>query len=254
MKKFIAAMTAAFLIYSSFAPITEVRGVFAESDARYSRILSDNAVLYMDASLTVPWFTLPYSYYVKVLSVSGTSAKVEYKGDNSSRPSAKGYVAADELNFVDEIPSVVYPSLVLTVNQNCMLYKDVDFTIAETVTQNSTIDFYGILTRANGEKLIYGYVQTSSGDKYVGYLPVSAVYDFIVPQLPVSEPTSASASENPSSESSSEPNNSVGNNLQILIIVAVSVVAISIVYLLFRPTQSKVKDEVISKSEFYDDE
>lgn len=253
MKKFIAAITAAFLIYSSWAFAPADYRVYAEPGARYSRVLSDNAVLYMDASLTVPWFTLPYSYYVKVLSVSGTSAKVEYKGDNASRPSAKGYVAAEELNFTDEIPSPAYPSLVLTVNQNCMLYKDVDFTIAETVTQNSTIDFYGFLTRKNGEKLIYGYVQTSSGDKYVGYLPLSAVYDFTVPQLPVSEPTSASADDSPP-ESSSEPDNAVGNNLQILIIVAVSVVAISIVYLLFRPSQSKVKDEVISKSKFYDDE
>ena len=228
--------------------------VKADAATRYSRILSENAVLYMDAGLTVPWFTLPYSYYVKVLSVSGTAAKVEYKGDNGSRPSAKGYVSTDELNFTDEVPATAYPSLVLTVNQNCMLYKDVDFTIAETITQSSTVDFYGILTRKNGEKFVYGYVSAASGDKYIGYLPVDAVYDFTVPRLPVSKPTSASADDGQPDDSQSTANDSLGNNLQILIIVAISVVAISIVYLLFRPSPTKVKDEVVSKSEFDDEE
>ena len=44
------------------------------AEERYSRVLGENVVLYMDSSMTMPWFTLPYSYYVKVISVSGTAA------------------------------------------------------------------------------------------------------------------------------------------------------------------------------------
>ena len=91
---------------------------------KYSRILSEDVMMYMDSSLSVPWFTLPYSYYVKVLSVSGTSAKVEYRGDNPSRPSAKGYIKTEDLNFAEEIPQTPYPAVTLTVNQTCLLYKD----------------------------------------------------------------------------------------------------------------------------------
>ncbi len=250
MKKIIAALIASVILTANFAFIS------AKADEiKYSRILSSDVTLYMDAGMTVPWFTLPYSYYVKVLSIGGTSAKVEYKSDNPSKPSAKGYIAATELNLVDVPPATLCPSLILTVNQNCMLYKDTDFTITETITQNSTIDFYGILTRQSGEKYIYGYVNTQSGDKYIGYLSTNAVYAFTVPELPVEkppEPQSDESSEEPQSESKNE--NAMGNNLQILLIVAISVVAVSIVYLLFRPSPAKVKDEVITRSEFDDEE
>lgn len=130
----------------------------------------------MDSSLTVPWFVLPYGYYVKVLSINGVSAKVEYRGDTPAKPSAKGYVATDELHIVEEVPQVVYPALTLTVNQTCMLYKDTDFTITETITQNSTVDYYGILAKPDGEKYVFGLVSTTSGDKYLGYISINSVF------------------------------------------------------------------------------
>lgn len=250
MKKFIAALCAAVLLSTGVQPLQATA-----DELKYSRILSDGVVLYMDAGMTTPWFTLPYSYYVKIISVSGASAKVEYKSDNPSKPSAKGYILSSELNLVDAIPSVAYPSLVLTVNQNCMLYKDTDFTLTETVTQNSTIEFYGIFTRRNGDRYIYGYVNASSGDKYIGYISVGAVYDFTVPELPVEKPTLEPVESTSEKESESVKNDATfGNNLQILLIVAISVVAVSIVYLLFRPTPVKVKDEVITRSEFDEEE
>lgn len=207
----------------------------------------------MDSSLTVPWFTLPYGYYVKVLSVSGTSAKVEYRGDNPLKPSAKGYVGADELHLENETPSVLYPSLTLTVNQTCLLYKDNDFTITETVTQNSTADFYGILTRPNGEKYVYCFVNTTSGDKYLGYMSIKSFFSFSIPRLELPS-DNAQTDEPPSgNDTTYQQTPPLGSSVQFVVIIAVSAVAISIVYLLFKPSgKNRAKDEAITYNEFDD--
>ena len=223
------------------------------TETRYSRILSENVVLYMDSSLTVPWFTLPYTYYVKILSVGAASVKVEYRGDAPSKPSAKGYIATDELNVSTETPAVLYPSVTLTVNQTCMLYKDNDFTLTETVTQNSTVDYYGTLTRPNGEQLVYGLVTTTSGDKYLGYMSINSVFPFSIPRLKVEEESVTESEAEESLPEKQSQSASVGNGIQLAVIIAVSAVAISIVYLLFRPAgKGKVKDEAITDNEFDD--
>ena len=213
------------------------------ANEKYSRILSEDVMMYMDSSLSVPWFTLPYSYYVKVLSVSGTSAKVEYRGDNPSRPSAKGYIKTEDLNFAEEIPQTPY------------LYKDSDFTITETITQNSTADYYGTLTRHNGEKYIYCLVNTTFGDKYLGYMSINSVFPFSIPTLNVEREIDSSEDEESVTETNSEISSASGNSVQIVIIIAVSAVAISIVYLLFRPSGKRAaKDEAITSNEFGDDD
>lgn len=222
-------------------------------EVKFSRIVENDVTLYIDPSLTMEWFTLPVGYYVKVLSVSHTGAKVEYKCDNPTKPSAKGYIAIDHLNIVDSIPSTPYPSLILTVNQNCMLYKDIDLTISEMVTQNSTIDYYGLLTKPNGEKYVYGYVTTSSGDKYVGYVPVSAIKDFVIPSLPLTYPSKDTLNSELTFSESKPVTNTLGNSLQLVIIIAVSIIAISVVYLLFKPSSTKASDEVLTMDPFYDE-
>ncbi len=256
MKKSILVLVAMFIL--SIFPVCEATshyGVAAAGGARYSRIMSEDVVLYMDSSLAVPWFTLPYSYYVKVISINGSSAKVEYRGDNPSKPSAKGYIGTDELNIVEEEPPVLYPSLTLTVNQTCMLYKDSDFTFSETLTQNSTVDFYGTLVRPNGEKYVYGLATTNSGDKYLGYAPVSAVFSFTVPVLKIEEESTEESVAETTSEKEDEPvSAALGSGVQLAVIIGVSAVAISIVYLLFRPSgKGRAKDEAISDSRFDDD-
>ena len=204
--------------------------------------------------MTVPWFVLPYGYYVKVLSINGVSAKVEYRGDNPSKPSAKGYVATDELNITDETPQVVYPSLTLTVNQTCMLYKDTDFTITETITQNSTVDYYGILTKPGGEKYVYGLVSTTSGDKYLGYISINSVFSFAIPRSEPEEESIDESTTEQTSEQSGQTSSALGNGVQLAVIISVSAVAISIVYLLFRPSgKGNAKDEAITGNEFDDD-
>jgi len=157
------------------------------------------------------------------------------------------------MNLVNELPSSPYPNLTLTVNRTTLLYLDVDFSITETVTQNSTVDYYGTITRNNGSRYIYGFISASSGDKYVGYLPVDAVNDFIPPRQEFKPAADTTVKDDTKGDSAEKADNALGNNLQILLIVAISVVAASIVYFLFRPSTQKVKDEVITRSEIDDE-
>lgn len=222
-------------------------------EIRYSRIVSEGVYLYMDSSLSIPWFILPVGYSVKVLSVSATSAKVEYKGDSQKKPSAKGYIPIEHLNLLPSTPSPIYPSLILTVNQTCLMYKDLDFTISETVTPTSTVEYYGYTERLDGEKLVYGLICTTSGDKYVGFIPMTAVYDFVIPSLPIEEDEKESESILTESFTSPEISNTLGDSLQLVVIIAVSLVAVSIVYVLFHPSDKRVKDEVITSVELEDE-
>lgn len=216
---------------------------------RFSRVLTDGVMLYIDSTLTVEWFILPVGYYLKVLNVNHASTKVEYKSDNPSKPSVKGYISNEHLNIVQETPSVLYPNLVLTLNQNCLAYTDADFSITQTVTQNSTIDFYGMRTGVNGENFIYGFISTSSGDKYIGYIPSNAIRGFTPPSLPVESESESESFASIESMPSEQTANGLGNTLQIVIILAVSIVAISIVYQLFKPAPS-AKDEVLTMDDY----
>jgi hypothetical protein len=208
-------------------------------------------MLYIDSTLTIKWFELPVGYFVKVLSISHSSAKVEYKCDDRNLPSAKGYISTEHLNIVSEIPQVIFPSATFKVNQNCLLYTNTDLSIYETITQGSVLDYYGIIEKSDGKTYAYGFVKTLSGDEYVGYLLSSCLSDFKIPNLPIEKEEDEIQSSSDITSETNEPA-SYGNALQLVIIIAVSIVAISIVYLLFKPTPSKAKDEVATESEWDD--
>ena len=245
MKKFI--LFVALLLTISYSPVTA-----NAEEIRYSQIATEGVILYIDSTLTIKWFELPVGYCVKVLSISHSSAKVEYKSDDKNLPSAKGYVSTEHLNIVSEIPQVTFPSSTFRVNQNCLLYTDTDLSLSETITQGSVLNYYGIIEKGEGKTYVYGFVTTLSGDEYVGYILSSCLTDFKIPILPIEkeEDESQSSSEFTSETSQTE---SFGNTLQLVVIIAVSIVSISIVYLLFKPSPSKAKDEVKSESD-WDDE
>ena len=245
MKKIILFVALLFTI--SYTPLSA-----KAEEIRYSQIKTDGVMLYIDSTLTIKWFELPVGYYVKVLSISHSSVKVEYKSDDRSLPSAKGYVSTEHLNIVNEIPQIAFPSTTFKVNQNCLLYTDTDLSLSETVTQGSVLDYYGIIEKDDGKTYVYGFVKTLSGDEYVGYLLSSCLSDFKIPNLPIEKEEDLKESSSVITSETNQPQ-SYGNTLQLVIIVAVSIVAISIVYLLFKPSPSKAKDEVATESE-WDDE
>ena len=88
----------------------------------------------------------------------------------------------------------------------------------------------------------------------MGYMSINAVSEFTIPVLKVE---TEMPDESLSGESDSGKDNAAktGNGLQLAIIIAVSAVAISIVYLLFRPSgKGRAKDEALTSNEFDDND
>lgn len=239
MKKFISAL---FVLIAVFTPC-EI--ALADGDFNYSRILDENVVMYMDSDLASPWFTLPYSYYVRILSVGTKSVKVEYKGESANKPSVKGYIPIEKLNAASDV-SAPYPSVTFSIGASCLMFKDTNFNYAETIAENSVIDFYGTYIGKNGKEYVFGYVSAASGDNYMGYIEISSVINFAVPRLPVEVVKPEVESESEKTEQPVADGNALGDNLQIIIIVGISVVAISIVYLLFRPVPQRAREEALT--------
>ena len=86
-------------------------------------------------------------------------------------------------------------------------------------------------------------------------MSINSVFPFSIPTLNVEREIDSSEDEESVTETNSEISSASGNSVQIVIIIAVSAVAISIVYLLFRPSGKRAaKDEAITSNEFGDDD
>ena len=77
------------------------------------------------------------------------------------------------------------------------------------------------------------------------------IYDRGSRKVNIEKINTAYAKENFNSQN--HATNDLGNSLQLVVIIAVSLVSISIVYVLFRPSKPKAQDEVISLNEFEDE-
>jgi hypothetical protein len=74
----------------------------------YACVLSDTAYFYADASDRRGLFTLPKTYFVKILSVDTEYTKIEYGTNANGMQALIGYVKTHDLTFVDYIPTTPY--------------------------------------------------------------------------------------------------------------------------------------------------
>jgi len=236
MKKFIISAATIYMIILSFSFGLNAA---ADSDVKYSRILNETTAFYDESKEIL--FYLPYSYYVKVISVGSTYTSVSYQGGNGIIPVIEGYIKTENLNIVKVTPSNPYPDTTVMTKSADTLFSDSDLSLPKTIiSSKSSAYYYGKKTDTSGEDLIYVYC-----NKYIGYMRKSAFGTFTLALNSDPIETDSGNSES-DKESESVVKNTLGDSLQIFIIVGISVIAISIVYLLFRPS-GKVKDEVISK-------
>ncbi|MBQ7643281.1 MAG: hypothetical protein IJS67_05205, partial [Clostridia bacterium] len=85
-------------------------------------------------------------------------------------------------------------------------------------------------------------------------IPKTALLNFAMPALAVIEPSSEPPEPlSETTESVERVSDGLGDNLQVVIVLGISVVAISIVYLLFRPSPEKAKEEAVSRRDFNDE-
>lgn len=239
LSRFAAAISIFFVAGISliFSPPCPVR---AETDS-YFRVLSKNAYVYADPELSEKLFIVPETYYVKAETYNSVYARVVYGDDDGEYPVIVGYMSSENLTA-----SAIVPSSPFAVIKVSSLYSDVLFQDAArkralfNVPCDSFMYLYGSHF-SNGSELCYVYYRNK-----LGYIDKNSLSDFVIPKnkdpLPVeNEPLNNNEiSESPKTRSSIS-----GETLQIIIIVGISVVSISVVYVLFKPQKNKVpvKDE-----------
>ena len=230
-----------------FALCRSYTTVFAQSTTMsvttgYSRILDENTVFYADPGCTIAKFVLPYGYFVKVLAVTEDSVAVRYMDESANIPARDGFILT-KCYYPCEYTSTdsPYPDCKFKLASDEVLFSDSKATIPKTVlTTDKICNFYGYCS-INGEEFYCVYA-----NGYIGYVRAKAFADATVPphSLPIKSETegdkSGSTQDNVSeidfSEKQTTPD-AIGSDstIKTVVVIAVSLVALSVVYLLFKP-------------------
>ncbi len=238
MKKFLLILyiTCALLCFSLPPKQTAMAGT-----EKYMRVLSENVFIYADNNFTVKLFEIPYGYYVKVESVNGGCAKVSYGNSDENYPTILGYSKVSELTETDIIPIKPYALIKVSALYSDVLFNDANLTKAYfNVPENTFMIYYGKFKRENGNDIAYVYCNNK-----LGYFDINSLNPFNVPDNPDEIKTEKpdKGEENSPQEENEKPSSLPAESLQIIIIVGLSVISISIVYYLFKPTKQKTQDE-----------
>ena len=201
-----------------------------------ARISDNETVLYSDPGCTIAGFVLPYGYFVKVLAVNETSVYVRYMDGYSDLPARDGYILTKHYYaFYDDAPEQLYPECKLTLSADEVLFSDSKAASPKTVLPESNkCTFYGY-TYVDGERY---YCVYSCG--YIGYVRAAAFTDQTIPAHPLPFPQktaeTSETDENRNSAKQTTPYSTDRDSvIKTVIVLAVSVVALSVVYLLFKP-------------------
>ena len=101
MKKFITLLTLfIFLMVGMPAP----KKAAADTGMQYACILSDDVYFYASENEYSGIFSLPKTYYVKILSVGERFTRIEYLTDTKYTRTLVGYCLTYQLTFVDYTP------------------------------------------------------------------------------------------------------------------------------------------------------
>lgn len=194
----------------------------------YARVVTSDAVLYADPALSMPRFTLPESYYVKIITAEADYCRVSYMEDTA--PQKEGYVKTVSLMFVSKKPSNPYPTLLLSLSRDEVVFSDLDdLTPRAVLSKGDEASFYGE-RKFGGEDYVYVYC---SG--YVGYVKKNGFTPFSVPLLPdykleeqPSSSSSSSSSERDNDEASSDPG-------KLVVIAAALIAVVCVIFIITRP-------------------
>ncbi len=236
IKKLIILGILPFYIFILLLPTSKVRA----SSESYARILCIDAVVYQDANFTHPIFTLPYSYYVKIEGSTNNSTKILFGNGDGSCPQITGYVDTNKLTLVDYVPINPYPQIKVSTDVSDVLFYDFEQNKPYfNVPMSEVMYYYGEINNLDAT-LCYVYYS-----KKLGYIDKSSLNPFSVPlhidEIKINGEGGASDGEN--LDAKPTPSNAIGENLQIVIIVGISIISISVVYFLFKPSKNKTDEE-----------
>ena len=230
-----------------FALLPLIGNTAKAEQTEYMRVLSSDAYVYADYDLTEKLFAIPSSYYVKIESTNSTAARVTY-GDGLGCPVIMGYMDLSDLTMPIVSPEKPYSVIKVSTDKSDILFNDLDLERPYfNVPSGEIMHYYGEIKTAD-KTLCYVYY-----NKKLGYVDKACLNPFTISpnQDPIAEPEPPPEEEAPTNgENITEVNAALGENLQVLIIVGISIVCISVVYFLFKPSKNKVSEET---KEFYDD-
>lgn len=249
IKKFLTIFLITFILLFNF--FIDVSPVYANSQ-KFMRVLSENVYLYADNACTQKLFEIPKTYYLKIEGENGEFARVSYGNDNGVYPVIMGYAKISELTACDYIPLKPFAVTKVATCVQDILFNDSNKKHAFfNVPIDSVMVFYGEYLTPDGSELIFVYYQNK-----LGYLDKSSVNAYAIPDNQDPIQNEQTPSDEPPSENQEQGENLTSTlapeNLQIIIIVGLSVISISIVYALFRPTRNKLskkQNEYFEESE-----
>ncbi len=94
-----------------------------EPSANYLRVIDETTPFYADENLTNLLFYLPYTYYVKVISIDENVARIEYGGGKDGF-SIDGYCPTDLLYADNLAVANPYLDLTITTATHATIYDD----------------------------------------------------------------------------------------------------------------------------------
>ena len=177
MKKTIALLAVIFLCgCSSFLPfLTPTFSAHADGD--YMRVITTDTPVFEDRSMTKLLFNLPYTYYVRVLSVEGETAHIEYAGNRA--PAIDGFVKYAALYSDGLSVENPYPAVTVRTAKTAVLYSDVSLSEnARYIFPERELYYYGNIP--SGESFVY----CVSYNGNLGYVKEDCLYPFSVPDHP----------------------------------------------------------------------
>ena len=208
------------------------------SAAEYLRVGGDNVSLYADKLVPAALFTIPKTFYVKVISLSYTPDYhvVEYNG-------VRGLVKASDVgsDTVSDVANPYYTAQTVTAHVNTCLYTAPSFT-AETAISASGLSLT-YLGKVNGDKGSYDtavwFAVLYANEMYYLHCSLTNNLSLLESTFAPIHPNSVVETSVPESEegtpSESEERSGGVDILRILLIVGMIVPLVVILFLLFKP-------------------
>lgn len=238
MKRFIY-FALLFALISSIIFITPKTIVLAKN-TDYLRVLSSGAVMYLDSDLSEPMFEVPKTYYVKVESRLGDTVKVSYGDGSKDCPVIIGYMPLSSLTEIDYEPTSPFFIIKVSTDTSDILFNDVELKNPYfNIPKNEVMYYFGEIK--SGDRILC-YVYYS---KKLGYVDKTCLNPFSITPNPDEVVLDTPPTVEQPSTDTKQPSKTLqlGENLQLLIIIGISVVSISVVYFLFKPQKNKTGDE-----------
>lgn len=225
MKKFIFTLLISAMFFNSWFCVTAKS--FAYED-NYGRVVTEGVGFYKNPNPSDLVFYLPYTYYVKVLSVGTPYSLVEVYGKNDQGATLDGYVLTSELtldNYGIENP---FLDLTVTTATTTNLYTDASLSkISRSIFEGRNLTYYGYLLDDFG-----GYIYFVKYNDQTGYVKESDVTPFTVPlhEIPL-----IIESPKPPEETPLPQKNTGLDGLKTAIIVCLCLASIIVAVAFFKP-------------------